>query len=298
LIGELAALGAAITWTFSSVFYRKALSVANPFQANLIRFTSVSIVLVAFFVAVGKIGILVSLPISVSAITILSGVIGLVLGDTLYMFALRAVGIARAVPICYTYPLFNVLIAVVINGERITTFVAFGAVCIVFGTWLISSKKAHSDTMVRTASRMGYGVAVSAAIIWSVSIALVNYAVTSPGVIGLDGILAVTSVRLLSTWIVLLALAPVFDREFEFIKVCWQTWLILASGGLVALALGGYLLSFSFLYTQAARAVPISSTTPFFSVVAGIAILHETVTPRLILGSLIIVLGIFLLFVY
>jgi len=297
LIGELAALGAALTWTFSSVFYRKALTVANPFQANLIRFTTMSPILIAFFLVIGKIAILGSLPISVSAISILSGIIGLVVGDTLYMFALRAVGVSRAVPICYTYPLFNVLIAVTINGEKITPLVVIGGICIVGGTWLISSQMGHSKE-TGTTSRKGYLVAFCVPIIWAISIALVNLAVTSPGVIGTDGILAVTSVRLLSTWILLLGLAPLFDREFKFVKVSWQTWLTLASAGLMALPLGGYLLSFSFLNTQAARAVPISSTTPFFSVLAGVTLLHETATPRLILGSIVIILGLFLLFAY
>ena len=297
LIGELAALCAAISWTFSAVFYRKALSVASPFQANLIRFTSVSAVLAAFLATVGQIVVLTSLPISVSAIAALSGIVGLVLGDTLYMFALRSLGVARAVPISSIYPLFNLLIAVLLKGERITSLVVFGAVSIVAGTWLISRRKPDSNASSERMPRKGFAMALSTAVVWSVSMTLLSRAVTSPGIIGLNGVLAIMSLRVLAAWIVLLALSPVLDRGFGFLKMSWRTWLLMASGGLIGLGVGNFLLSYSFLYTQEARAVPISSTTPFFSVIAGIVFLHEPVTPWIVLGSLTIVLGTFLLFI-
>jgi DME family drug/metabolite transporter len=297
LIGELAALCAAISWTFSAVFYRKALSVASPFQANLIRFTSVSAVLVTFLATMGQIVVLTSLSISVTAIAALSGIVGLVLGDTLYMFALRSLGVARAVPICSIYPLFNLLIAVLLKGERITSFVAFGAVSVVAGIWLISSKKPDSSASSEEVPRKGLAVALSTAVVWSVGMTLLSIAVTSPGIIGLNVVLAVMSLRVLAAWIVLLALAPFLDRGFGFLKMSWRTWLLMVLGGLIGLGVGNFLLSYSFLYTQEARAVPISSTTPFFSVIAGIVLLHEPVTPWIVLGSLTIVLGTFLLFI-
>jgi len=297
LIGELAALCAAISWTFSAVFYRKALSVASPFQANLIRFTSVSAALVALLATVGQIVILTSLPISASAIAALSGIVGLVLGDTLYMFALRSLGVSRAVPICSIYPLFNLLIAVFLKGERITSLVVLGAVGIVAGTWLISSKKPNSDASSEGMPRKGFVMALSTAVVWSVSMTLLSLAVTSPGIIGLNGVLAIMSLRVLAAWIVMLALSPVLDPGFGFLKMSWRTWLLMALGGLIGIGVGNFLLSYSFLYTQEARAVPISSTTPFFSVIAGIVLLHEPVTPWIVLGSLAIVLGTFLLFI-
>jgi drug/metabolite transporter (DMT)-like permease len=126
---------------------------------------------------------------------------------------------------------------------------------------------------------------------------LLSLAVTSPGIIGLNGVLAIMSLRVLAAWIVMLALSPVLDRGFGFLKMSWQTWLLMALGGVIGIGVGNFLLSYSFLYTQEARAVPISSTTPFFSVIAGIVLLHEPVTTWIVLGSLAIVLGTFLLFI-
>jgi drug/metabolite transporter (DMT)-like permease len=69
-------------------------------------------------------------------------------------------------------------------------------------------------------------------------------------------------------------------------------------GGLVALGLGWFLLTYSFLYIPEAQAVPISSTTPLFAVVSGMIFLKERITVRNVAGTIIIVLGIFLLFMF
>jgi DME family drug/metabolite transporter len=70
-----------------------------------------------------------------------SGVIGLGLGDTLYMNSLEILGVARAVPITCTYPLFSLVWAFLFAGETITPEVVLGAAAIVFGIWLISISK-------------------------------------------------------------------------------------------------------------------------------------------------------------
>jgi len=297
MIGELAALLSAVSWTFSSVAYRKALSFANPFQGNLIRFASTSVGLIVFLAALGRISALVHLPFSLALIAILSGIIGLVFGDTLYMFALRSLGVARAVPIAFIYPLFNISIAILLKGEAITIPVALGAVSVVVGIWLTSCKSSEMNNRCTTSLDKGVMAALGAAVFWSVGITLLNVAVSSSEVTSLDDLLALITVRVLAALIVFLAVSPVFDRDFGFLKMPWRTWLIMAAGGLVALGLGGFLLCYSFLYTQEVRAVPISSTTPFFSVIAGIVFFHEPVGLRIILGSIAIGVGISLLFV-
>ena len=67
-------------------------------------------------------------------------------------------------------------------------------------------------------------------------------------------------------------------------------------GGVFALGLGWFLLSYSFTLTSQAISVPISSTTPLFSTLAAVLLLREKATVRNAFGSAIIVFGIFLLF--
>ncbi len=299
MIGELAALGAAICWVFSSVLYRKALLRISPFKANVIRLTSTSVFLVALLAVVGKIGNLANLPTTIILIASLSGVIGLVLGDILYMYGLKLIGVSRAVPLSCTYPLFTILIALLLKGETVEMPIIIGAISIFTGIWLLSKQaNENSNALDHKISARGVISAVSTAIVWSVSITLMNTAVSFPEANSLDGALTVNTIRGLAASLVLLIISPIFSKQLTFLKeVPRKIWLLLFSGGVIALALGWFLLTLSFLCTQETRAVPISSTTPFFSTIAGILFLDEAITVEVISGSVLIVLGIFLLFV-
>ncbi|MEM3700547.1 MAG: EamA family transporter [Candidatus Bathyarchaeia archaeon] len=68
---------------------------------------------------------------------------------------------------------------------------------------------------------------------------------------------------------------------------------MLISGGIIALGLGWFFLTYSFIHAREARVVPISSTTPLFSTLSATILLHETATPKNIVGAIIAVAGIF-----
>jgi DME family drug/metabolite transporter len=298
MIGELAALGTAICWTVSAVLYKKALLKTRPISANIVRCTGTSIALVVALGAIGKIGTLVDVSLYAIILTSVSGIVGLGLGDTLYMTSLNLVGVTRAVPITCTYPLFSILLAIFLQKEVVTSQVVLGAVVIVLGIWLLSQEE-QKDTnrLYRKDLIKGVAFSLATAAIWAVSIALINMAVTLPETTSLDHALAVNTIRILATAVFLLGSTPITDKSFEFLKMKRGTLLAVVSGGLVALAVGWFLLAMSFLYIPESQAVPISSTSPLFAVIAGIIFLHEPVTAKIVAGSLIVVVGIFLIFV-
>ena len=295
MIGELAALGAAVSWTVSAVLYKKALMQAKPVSANIIRLTCTAVVLLALLVVLGKTEVIMSLPQNVIVLAIVSGVIGLGVGDTLYMMSLRDVGVARAVPITCTYPLFNLLWAVLLAGEAVTFPVVLGAVIIVLGIWLLSQADQTGESKLQTRTLYkGLTLALATAVVWSVSIAMINMAVKETP--DLDHALAINVVRVMAVAVTFFAVSPVMDRGLGFLKMNRKTIATLITGGIVALGLGWFFLSYSFVETLESRAVPISSTTPLFSTLTSIVLLHEKVTAKNAAGSTIIVIGIFLIF--
>lgn len=296
MIGELAAFGAAISWTISAMFYTKALRKARPVSANIVRLTCTCGLLLLFLVVVGKFGVLTDLPLNIVLLACLSGVIGLGLGDTLYMLSLKNVGVATAVPISCTYPLFNLLWAVFLVGEQVTLTVVLGAGVIFFGIWLLSQggKTAEAHTQKKVLTR-GVIAALASAILWSVSITMINIAVKETP--DLDHALAINTFRVIGIAAALFVLSPLIDRNLGFLRMKKKTVVLLVVGGIVALGLGWFFLAYSFIETLESRAVPISSTTPLFSTLAGILLLHEKVTSTSVLGSVMIVVGIFLIFV-
>jgi DME family drug/metabolite transporter len=295
MIGEFAALGAAVSWTMSALLYKKALSDAKPVSANIVRLTLTSVVLLVFMVAVGLVGVLTKLPMSVIVLASVSGVIGLGLGDTLYMVSLKMIGVARAVPVTCTYPLFDLLWVALFAGEAVTWSVALGAVVIVLGVWMLSLKeKGDALGPQRKVLIEGLAVALATALLWSVSIVMMGLAVKETP--NLDDAFAINAVRVFAIAISLAIAAPLVDKSLGFLKLRKRTVVTLLVGGIVALGLGWFLLNYSFIDTPQSRAVPISSATPLFSTLAGVLLLHEKVNVKIALGSVMIVVGIFMIF--
>jgi len=295
MIGELAALGAAISWTVSALFYRKAFKEASPVSANIIRLTLTGSILLLLLVFLGKLNILTTLPLELVMLASASGIIGLGLGDTLYFVSLKWIGVARAVPLTCIYPLFSVLWAVFLVKEPITVSVVLGAVVIVLGILFLGQDSQAKTTDTRKTLIAGVLIAVATAAIWSVSITLMDVAVKEAS--DIDHALIINTVRVVTVAAALLAASPVVDRRLGFLKVRKSTVLALIVGGIVALGMGWFFLSYSFTVTSQARAVPISSTTPLFSTLAGILLLREKVNAHNVAGSIMIVIGIFLLFI-
>jgi len=269
---------------------------AKPISANTMRLTSTSVALIVFLVVIGKFWVLTSLSLEAVVLTFLSGIIGLGVADTLYMVSLKLLGVAKAVPITCTYPLFSLLLAAFLWGENVTYQVVVGTVAIVLGIWFVSRGKSknHAETSGKTPVK-GVVAAIATAALWSVSISVMNMAIGEKP--GLDYALAVNTLRVLVVALLMLTSMPITDRDFGFVKMDKKTVLSVFAGGVVALGLGWFFLAYSFaLNTPESRAVPISSTTPLFSTLLAMAFLKEKVTVKNISGSVLIVLGIFLIF--
>ncbi len=295
MIGELAALGAAISWAVTALLYKKALSDTEPLPANILRLTLTGAALLVFVIVAGKSGVLLHLQADVVLFAVISGVVGLGLGDTLYLVSLKRIGVARTVPLTCTYPLFSLVWAALLVGESITFQVVLGAFTIVFGIWLLGQKQEAGNTEgSRNDALIGVALALTTAVLWSGSITLINLAVSRAP--DLDHALAVNTMRVVGVAFCFLAVSPVVDRNFSFLKVNKNTAATLIVGGIIALGVGWFLLSYSFVETLESRAVPISSTTPLFSTLTAIMFLHERVTAKTAAGSILVVLGIFMIF--
>jgi len=298
MIGELAALGSALCWTFSAVLYKKALAKTKPISANVVRCAGTSLILVLVFALIGKVYVFASLPAQVILLASVSGIIGLGLGDTLYMNSLEILGVARAVPITCTYPLFSLVWAYLFVGETITLPVVFGAVAIVLGIWLLTGEKKQStnaDDGWKKLRIKGFIIALATAIAWSVSISMINLAVKTTA--GMEQAYAINTIRVLAVAIFLLFLIPFRNVKHFIKKMERKTMVMLLAGGLIAIGLGWFFLTTSFIYIPEAQAVPISSVTPLFSALFGMVFLREKVTAKVAVGSAMIVAGIFLIFV-
>ncbi len=295
MIGELAALGAAISWTISALLYGRALQEAKPLSVNVIRLIVTSVFLVVLLVALGKFSVLASLSTATLVLAGVSGIIGLGVGDTLYMVSLKNIGVSRAVSITCTYPLFTIVWAAALVGEPVTLSIMLGSVAIVLGIWLLSheNNSVHSTVEKRILSK-GVAIALVTAIIWSVGIAMINVAMKETP--DIDHAYTLNILRIISAAALTTAGMSLIDRKPGFTNIRRNNLIAIITGGIVALGVGWFLLTYSLINIPEAQAVPISSTTPLFSTFLGAALLREKLTAKTAVGSIIIVLGVFLIF--
>jgi len=297
LLGEMAALGAAVCWAAAPILYRQALFKVSPISANIVRCTSNAIFMVVMLFGFGWVGILTKLPVNALVLTVISGIIGLVIGDTLYLYGLRSVGVSRAVPLAATYPLFSILWLTLILHQPITSFAIVGATLILVGIWLVSREKSGETFHVKGRIALaGLVASLLTAVIWSVSLSLMDIVVSMPGLETIAANYSIITVRIMATALILLMMAPVIDGNRGFLKVGKKTLLLVCAGGLVANGIGWLLMNYSFLNIVESQAIPISSTTPLFSVLAGYSIFREKMTLSNTVGAVIIVVGVVTVF--
>jgi drug/metabolite transporter (DMT)-like permease len=213
------------------------------------------------------------------------------------MVGLKSVGVAKAVPLAATYPLFSLLWTVFLLGEPVALPAVLGALVILLGILLLSRDKHDANDAGAEGSLKGIAASLATAVVWSVSVTLMGVAVTLAGTNSLDANFALLAVRMAPLSVFLLAFSPLLDKERGFLKMKRSTVATLCVGGLVANGVGWLLMNISFLNTLESQAIPISSTTPLFSALAGFALFHEKATAQNVLGAIAVVAGVALIFV-
>ena len=279
-IGVVASLGAALCWTTTAALLKIGSSKTQPLLANAIRVAAATLgsLLLVFFT--GEVNGLLTPNLGAFIAAFTAGLLGIVLGDTLYIYSLKMVGVARAMPVANTYPFFSTLGAFLFLGEKITLSVIIGALVIVFGLWFISPSGEGEGSF----TTKSFFLTLLCAPIWGTGILLLGYALNYYSVAALN------AVRLPFLALILVGFA--YARGYNPAKLDRRTLLILASAGILGLSIGNLLLLVGMDSIGVAKAVPLSSTSPLFSTIVGRVFLREHVGLRVYLSAALIVLGI------
>lgn len=291
MLGELASLAAALCWALSAVIYRKALSAIDPLPANAIRCIPTATFMVILLTALGqlpqitKIG---SIPLLYLTFSVISG---LIIGDTLYFYSLRLIGVSRAVPISSIYPLFTVIIVAILLQGEISSMILFGAILVIFGTWLVGTRNDTLSPLTKADLTKGALAGVGAAIFWALSMVVCQSALQL-----IDPITA-NSIRIIILTPVLTMIVLASKTRNQLLHSAPDLWILLSAAGVLALGIGGILLLSGISLIGAARAVPLSSTTPLYAPLLAVSLLKEKITLKIFSGTLLTVLGILLIIV-
>ncbi len=299
-LGIAAAIAAAAVWAASSVMMASQLSRVDSTSVSAIRLIWASAFFLLLLVAGGSTGELFELGFNNSLQLVAGAIVGLAVGDTVYVATLGVLGAGRAFTMSLgLFTVFTFALSAMLLGEDVTVTVVLGSALVIGAVYLVSlygsTQRAESPGHHTPASSLGdtlRGVAmvVFAAVCWAIAtVWLRHIAVDSDATV--VGAIRIPAAALVVVGLVTLQRNSVFRRR----AIPRKAMLTLAVAGVVGTGLGSLLFIYALQEVGAGKTAVISSLSPLFAVPMGAIWLGEKITMWVVLGTALAVVGIMLL---
>ncbi len=288
--GEIAALGAALIWASASVVYMGVGRQVSPLVLNFTKgWIAIALLLLTFLVTGQSIP---SVPTSAVLLLLLSGVVGIGLGDTAYFHALNCIGARRTLLFETIAPCLSALLAWGFLQERLSTQAWFGILLTLSGiVWVVLERVPDLEATQKSplrgilfsflaASGQAGGAVLSRA-------ALIGSEIDS---------LWSTLIRLVGGTVILLVWSLI-EQPKEILKPLrfQRLFFVIVGTAFISTYLGIWLQQTSLKFAPTGIAQALSSTSPLF-VLPIAKMMGDRISLRAIVGVLIALFGVTLLF--
>ncbi|MGV0026360.1 DMT family transporter [Phormidesmis priestleyi] len=290
--GEFAALTAALIWAIASVIYTGVGRQVSPLILNLTKGWIAIVFLVMTLLLRGQ-------PIPAISLTswillLLSGILGIALGDTAYFNTLNCIGARRTLVLETLSPSLSALLALIFLQESLSLSAWWGIGLTLIGViWVVVERvpQTHAQTHFRPLRGLFFGVL--AALGQSGGAVLSRAALAGTDVDPLWS----TLIRLLGCTIVLLLWVIIRGQYRSLLKPLQSRHLlnVIIGTAFVSTYLGIWLQQTALKYAATGIAQALTNTSPLF--ILPIAFyMGEKISVRAVLGVAIALTGVWLLF--
>lgn len=292
-IGELAALAAALCWTFGALGFEIACKRSSSLAVNGIRLFLGFILLSAF--AIFSRGMILPTDATPHAWIWLglSGIVGFTMGDMLLFKAFAVLGARISMLIMSAVPPITALIGWLILGEKLTFFNLLGMALTVGGIVLVVLERGDGEKKHKLAHPIaGVLMGIGAAAGQSIGLVLSKYGM------GAYNPIAATQIRLIAGILGFFIIFSISRRWFTVTAAMRDRITLKFSilGALLGTALGVTLSLIAVQHTIAGVASTIMAIVPVLIIPPAILFFKEKVTPKEIIGAFIAVGGVAILF--
>ncbi len=292
--GELAALGTALAFAFSSVFHTLAGRRVGAVVLNRMRLLLALVYLVVLHLVSGM-----PLPLQAGIEHYgwlgLSGAIGLALGDALLFQAFILIGARLSMLLLSLNPILAALLGWLLFKEQLSALQILGILLAVLGVVVVVSERGATKGSAPTSKKdytkgifLGLGAAACQA---------GGLIAARPGLDDGFPALSATLIRMAAAALIIWGLAVAQKQVREtFERLDGRTWLILSAGAFVGPVLGVTLSLYAIQNSLVGVASTLMAMTPVFMLPIGYFIFRERFGWKAILGTVIAMVGITLLF--
>jgi len=285
-VGEIASLAAAASWAIGLSLFRGEVREIGALPVNLFK----GVLGMAMFLACAA---LIGAPMGgarAQMMLMLSGLLGLALGDTLLFVALGELGAHRAALFGSLGPVMTAIGGWVLLDERLSPWESAGILLASSGVAMVVYFRSAPGEPGHASTR-GVVCGVASAICQAGGVLLSKQAMTEVHFLGAAALrLFAANLALIAVLLYRRQLSAVVRRMFEGRRA-----LRMARATFFATFLGLGLMQLGIAETDSAVANALHSTTPLFTLPIGLFVLRERFGPLAILGSLVAVGGVFLL---
>ena len=294
--GEIAGLATAALWAFASFLWPLVVSRIGPIGTCAFRtLIGFALVTVAMAVVSGS-WWPAEIPGNLLLLLALSGLVGLVLGDSFYFAALKFIGPRRTLLMRLTCAPMSALLCLAILDERISLPGWLGIALTLAGIAIVQGDRSNGGSdapLTRRQLVLGSGAGLLESLGQAVA-ALITKMVLVQGISPFQ----VPQVRLAAASCALLAYGAVAGRLTAWSAAVREPRVLV--GGLAAILIGTCLGLMLMTYSQAKIPVGLSntlvSTSPLFALPMAMALRGERIGWRAILGTITAFAGVLLIF--
>ncbi len=290
--GELAALSAAFLWASASILYGRIGQYLSPLKMNLLK-NLLAMVMILLVMLPGREGLFSGIDSFAVILLLLSGGVGIGLGDTAYFGALKHIGARRSLLIMILSPPITGILAAIFLGENISTGAWVGVLVTVTGVaWVISERDSAAD-FVTNRKPLGIALGLMATAGQAVGAILSHWAFLYMNISPLRSAL----IRMLGgTFIVLICLPVLKDPAGGYENLhSFRRWRTIVFTVFIGTFMGIWLQQISLKYAAAGVAQTLFSTSPLFAIPM-VALMGEKVSLRDIFGVILAICGVGIIF--
>ena len=293
--GVLAGIGSAAIWAAASTLMAASSTRVDAVSVSAVRalWGALALLIAAPFVAMT--GGFEAVDAGVVVAVVGSAVVGMALGDTLYIASLKALGLTRGFTISLGLFVFlTYLFGIVLLGDDITLAEATGSVLVLVGVYLVAlrGRKAPTPEQAGGGKSVPRGLALvgATALFWALATVWLGDAVE-----GQDAV-AVTAIRLPAMALLLGLVAGALPRSsLRRREISRWDQRALFVAGLFGTGLGSLLFIYAVQEAGVGRAAVATAISPLFAVPLGAIFLKERLTLWIVAGVAVAVAGIVLI---
>ena len=276
-IGEACSIGAALSWAGGVIVYKRLGETLSPLTLNLAKNVLV-LGMIAPTVLLVHGPQIPALPASAIALSLVSGVLGIALADTLYFRALNTLGAGRMGIVGNFYSPFVIVLSFVLLGERLNGLQLAGFALVSGGVLIVSSHDPHKR-LSRAELRRGAMLGVTAVLLMASAIVMVKR------ILEVQPLLWIVLLRLIGGVVGMLALfawrrepLPIPGRGIHL------RWPLLVLAAFLGQYVSMVLWMAGYKYTEASVAAVLNETASVFIVLLAALFLREGLDARRLAG--------------